>query len=318
MAGFGSTIQSEFRRGSTTLRLILVNVAIFLLINIGIIISTLMLWKSAFVPMGAGSVFVGEYWLAATSNLELLMYKPWSVFTYMFLHADLFHIFFNMLILYFTGRIFVQFVGEKKLLNTYILGGLAGALLYIATQNIFPLLRELTPAGGDIMLGASASVMAVFVGAATYAPNLEVFLFGLIRLKLKWIALFYVLLDATSLGAMDGVAHFAHLGGAIWGFFSVRALKQGKDISAWFDRIIDFFANLGKPKSRLKVKYSSGRTSYKQAQTPPPRNDYDYNAQKAAKQKQIDKILDKISKSGYDSLTKEEKAFLFNESKNGR
>lgn len=295
-------------------RIIIVNLAVFLLLVISEGLSRLMIWDGAYMMVGETPIFVGEYWVAATSNLEALMYKPWTVFTYMFVHMRFFHIFFNMLILYFTGRIFLQFMGGRKMLNTYLLGGLAGALLHILAYNLFPLLRELSPAGGDIMIGASASVMAIFVGAATYAPNLEVFLFGILRLKLKWIAIFYVLIDVTSLGAMDGVAHFAHLGGAIWGFFVVNSLKRGKDISKWFDGIISFFANFGKPRTRMKVKYRS-RSQPKQK---PPRSDYDYNANKVAQQKKIDEILDKISKSGYDSLTKEEKAFLFNVTKDGK
>lgn len=308
MAGFGDVIRNEFKRGAMHMRLIIINLAVFLIINISLILVTLMKWDIAYIPW---------HWMAATSKLELLLYKPWSLVTYMFVHVDFYHILFNMLILYFTSRIFIQFMGEKKLLNTYLLGGLAGAAMHIIAQNVFPLLRELTPIGGDVMIGASASVMAIFVGAAVYAPNLEVFLFGLIRLKLKWIALFYVFTDIAGLGAMDGVAHFAHLGGAIWGFAAVSSLKKGKDIGRWFDGVIDFFSFKRRPKrrTRMKVKYSAKRDSGRHT---PPRDDHEYNARKADTQKRIDEILDKISKSGYESLTKEEKAFLFNYSKNAK
>ena len=205
-----------------------------------------------------------------------------------------------MLWLYFLGTLFVQFIGERKLYTVYIAGGILGALLYILFFNIFPVFETVNSSA--IALGASASVMAVVVGIGTYAPDYEIRLFGVISVKLKYIALVSFVMDVLSISSSNSGGHIAHIGGAALGFFFAKRWAKGKDITAWVGKSTDFLLSLVKPskKSKMKVKYK--RTST---------NDYENGSRKKEEQAEIDSILDKISRSGYDSLSKKEKEILF-------
>jgi hypothetical protein len=216
-----------------------------------------------------------------------------------------------MLVLFFAGKMLEGYLGKKRILSTYIIGGLAGAIFYLISHNIFPLLLE----KGDIpMIGASASVFAILTALAIYVPNYEIFLFGAFKVKLKYLAAIWIALDVLKIGSNDGIAHFAHLGGAIWGFIFISNLRKGKDLSLWFDKIVSFLVKLFTPKKKIKIVWNKKqKTNYK---SKPPRDDYDYNANKKDRQDRVDEILDKIKESGYDSLTKAEKDFLFDASKN--
>ena len=201
------------------------------------------------------------------------------------------------------GKLLQEYLGGKKLLSTYILGGISGGILYIITYNFFPLFHS---SGIYIpMLGASASIMAVTVASATLLPDYRVHLFLIGEVSLKYIAGFLVIVDLISFGSNDQVAHFAHLGGALFGFTYIRQLKKGNDLAGWFHKLMDKLAGGFGSSQRpgMKVKYK--RTV----------DDETFVTNKRARQERTDEILDKISKSGYGSLTNEEKEFLFKSSK---
>ena len=223
------------------------------------------------------------------------------------MHGGFMHILMNMLIFFFMGKMLEQYLGSKKVLSIYILGGIAGALIYFGAHNIFPLLSE---RGHIPMVGASASVMAILAATATYAPNIEVYVFGVLKVKLYIIAIIYGLIDVMSLNSGDGVAHFAHLGGALWGFLYITQYKKGNDMAKWFDRLMSSFKGLFKKSPKIKVAHSKYRGKSKSKKTTSPRNDYDYNSNKMSKQVQLDAILDKIKVGGYECLSAEEKRFL--------
>jgi membrane associated rhomboid family serine protease len=293
---FIADIKRQYKSGSALIKLIFINVAMFLLVHL----VGLLLWL--FGIAGGSELMV--YWLALPADLGSLITKPWSLVSYMFLHESLMHILMNMLVLYFGGQIFMQFLNQKKLVGVYVLGGLAGGLLYIISFNLFPVFENILM--GSLALGASASVMAVLVAAATYVPNFVVRLVFLGNVKLKYIALVYVVLDVISIRQGNAGGHIAHIGGALLGFLFVKQLQSGNDITAFLTQLLDYFKALFSSKRKMKVVYKNpGKT----------KTDYDYNAQKKANQQKIDAILDKIAKSGYDSLTGEEKAILFDASK---
>jgi hypothetical protein len=207
------------------------------------------------------------------------------------------HILFNILWLYWFGRIFLEFLDEKKLLGVYILGGLAGAILYILSFNLFPAFAQILPVSRA--LGASAAVLAIVISISVYVPNYTITLLFIGPVRLKYIAAFMIVLDIISIAGSNAGGHIAHLGGALFGWLFIRQYRKGYDLTRGINRLFKKTSAWFSPKSRLKVEYKKSAT------------DYDYNMQKAERQKLIDDILDKISKSGYDSLTKEEKEILF-------
>lgn len=293
-------IKREFRQGSVLMRLMFINIGVFLLINIVDLIFFLFRIPEFTGPCGNNISFI-TYWISVPADPMQLLFRPWTIFTYMFAHEGVMHILFNMLVFYFSGKIFLQYLNEKKLLSTYILGGLAGAILFILSYNLFPIFSESVDCA--ICLGASASVMAVMIAIAAFVPNLAVnlILFGPVRLK--YIAIIYVVIDLISIKSSNAGGHIAHLGGAMWGYFYILQYKKGKDLSAWFSNIFDSASGIFKKKSKIRVEYKK-------------QSDSQYNADKIQRQQKIDEILDKISKSGYESLTKEEKEFLFKASNN--
>ncbi|TXB65370.1 rhomboid family intramembrane serine protease [Vicingus serpentipes] len=292
---FIEDIKRQYKSGSALIKLIFINVAMFLLVHI----VGLFLW---FFGISNGSELM-VYWLALPADFSNLITKPWSLISYMFLHESLMHILMNMLVLYFGGQIFLQFLNQNKLVGVYLLGGLAGGLLYILAFNIFPVFENVLM--GSLALGASASVMAVLVAAATHVPNFVVRLVFLGNVKLKYVALVYVVLDIISIRQGNSGGHIAHIGGALLGFLFAKQLQTGKDITLFINQLLAYFKTMFSTKRKMKVVYKNpGKT----------KTDYDYNAQKKANQQKVDAILDKIAKSGYDSLTGEEKAILFDAS----
>lgn len=285
-------LKHQYKTGTTLVKFIFINVAVFVLVHIiGLII-----YFFTGVP---GSELVA-YWLSLPADLEQLLYRPWTIITYMFLHTGFIHLAFNMLILYFGGQIFLQFLDSKKLLGTYLLGGIAGGILYILSFNLFPVFTPIVK--GALALGASASVMAVLIAIAAYVPNFSVRLVLIGEVKLKYIALFYIVMDIISIPNGNAGGHLAHLGGAFFGFYFAYQLRKGKDITVGINRLLNYLSTLFSGKRKMKVVYKKpGKT----------KSDMEYNAQKKANQEKIDEILDKISKSGYDSLSKDEKAILF-------
>lgn len=289
-------LKHQYKTGTALIKFIFINVAVFVLVHlIGLLIY--------FFTGVSGSSMVAS-WLALPADLGQLILKPWTIITYMFLHEGFLHLAFNMLILYFGGQIFLQFLDAKKLIGTYILGGISGGLLYILALNIFPVFNETVSV--NKIIGASASVMAVLIAIAVYVPNYNIRLMFLGNIKLKYIALVFILKDLIYLPFDNPGGYIAHFGGTFFGFYFVYRLRSGKDITVGVNRLLNYFAYLFSSKRKMKVVYKNpGKT----------KSDVAYNAQKAANQQKIDAILDKISKSGYDSLSKEEKAILFDASK---
>jgi membrane associated rhomboid family serine protease len=284
-------IINYFKRGSTVARLIGVNVAVFVVL--ALVRLLFYLWNN-----DAIGYQMTEY-IAVSSNTKEVLTKPWTLVTYSFLHVHFFHILFNMIVLYVGGRLFSQFIGEGRLVPTYILGAIVGAGFYIAAYNFFPAFESVRTQG--LAWGASASVLAIFFTVAVYMPNyqLPLLLFG--RIRLKYIAIVFVIIDLLSIERGNPGGHIAHLGGAAWGFLYATLLKTRFDPAGFFYKVFKSLKNLFSRKSKIRVHYTSSR----------PLNDYEYNKQRAENQKEIDRILEKISKSGYQSLSAKEKETLF-------
>jgi membrane associated rhomboid family serine protease len=269
-----------------------------ILINIGIFALQMIFDALGFLI--TGSDFDSSFWFTVPADLGALIYRPWSVLTYMFFHHNFLHIFFNLMVLFFGGQIFSQFIPGKKILSIYLLGGFAGAALYIAAYNIFPVLAADMPYMRA--LGASASVMAVFVAIAAYQPNYKMQFRFIGDIPLKYVAMGFILLDFINIKNNTG-GHIAHLGGAIFGYLYGLNLKSGKDLVSGFERFLEKTLNA---LPHFKKKKSPLKTVYKKTKT-----DQEFHERKAEYQKEMDAILDKISRHGYDSLSKAEKDFLF-------
>ena len=292
--GFSGNIKNQFRSANTLERIIIVNVAVFLLFAVMKALMKLFMTS-------LDSFFIPSQWLAVPASISSLVFRPWTIITYMFYHEDFFHILFNMLWLFWMGKIFTEYLGNKKLFSTYILGGICGALLYIAAYNIFPLFSQAV--NSSFALGASAGVLAITIATATLLPEYRIGILFLGPVALKYVALVTVFLDLISVSGSNAGGHIAHLGGALFGFLYIRQLKKGRDIASGFNNLIDRMASVFS--GRRKMKVHRGRSKH----------DEDYVSTKRDIQEKTDKILDKISKSGYGSLTKEEKEFLFNTNK---
>lgn len=281
-------IKNSFKKGDVITKLIYINVAVFILVN---------LFDVFFMLFNVRSSFSLVNWLAVPDNLGELAYKPWSIITYMFLHKGFMHILFNLLWLFWLGRIFLAYFDPKKLLGVYLLGGLSGAVLYIFAFNVLPALQIYDSQA----LGASASVMAIVIAVSVFKPNYTINLLFIGPVKLIYLALVMLILDIIGMGGSNAGGHIAHLGGAVFGYFFASEYKKGHDITKGFNRFMDKLFALFKPKKKFKITYKRQK----------PTCDMDYNLRKKDNQAEIDRILDKISKSGYGSLTKKEKETLF-------
>ena len=284
-------IKQTFRQGNSLIKLIYVNAAIFILIKLTIIILLL---------FNISGDFIVSY-LAIPADLTQLLHRAWTPITYMFFHEGFFHIFFNMIGLYWFGRIFLLFFSEKQLVGLYLLGGLIAALFYVVAFNIFPYYSPLIHE--SLLLGASGSIMAILLATTIKSPNMELQMLFLGNVKLKYIAIFYVLTSFFGITSANGGGELAHLGGALAGYFFVVSLRQGKDMTKFLNRILDIFTDLFRPR-KLRVKPNPYRKNA-------PVSDAEFNMNKARKIAEIDRILDKIKTSGYDSLSAEEKKRLF-------
>lgn len=288
-------MKEAFRRGNIYIQLIYINVGIFVITTLTEVILQLF-------NRSLAGVFE---WLELPASLAQFIIQPWSIITYMFMHAGFMHILFNMLWLYWFGALFLMFFSAKHLRGLYLLGGICGGLLYMAAYNTFPYFRPLIDY--SFMLGASASVLAIVAATAYREPNypIRLFLFGTIRLK--YLALIVIGTDLLFITSSNAGGHIAHLGGALAGVWFAAGLSKGKDMTKWINKILDAIVSLFslKPrKPKMKVHYGTNR-----------QKDYDYNARKKSQSEEIDRILDKLKKSGYESLTTEEKKSLFDASK---
>lgn len=289
-------LKETYRQGSPTIRLIFINVTLYAVLQLILIAFRLFTFDGEFIFQ----------WLALPAHPAQLLERPWTLVTYMFLHRDIFHILFNMLTLYWFGKLFLMYHTGKQLTGLYLVGGVVAGLLYMAAYNIFPLFAGLTEF--SILMGASGSIMAIIVSTAMQAPNLEMRFLLLGNVKLKYIAIVAVLISLFSITSSNAGGQIAHLGGALYGYFFIVSLRRGSDTTRWISRLLDTVNNLFKPK-RLKVRkggtYRPGKMS-----------DAEYNVQKNRNMAEVDRILDKIKASGYGSLTEDEKNTLFQQRKN--
>ena len=293
-------IKQQWHTGGMLKRLLIINIGVFL----GIWAVELIGWL--FGAKGLSNYVLDQ--LMGTSDPVKLLRKPWSPVTYMFTHQAPMHLFWNMIMFWFSGQIFQSVLGDKRMLGNYLLGGLCGFAFY-ALGSLMP--AHLALGSNGPILGASAAVMSVFIGVASYRPDMQVNMFILGPVRLKYLGIAVLVLDLIAIrGGGNTGGHLAHLGGALYGFLAARQLNKGTDWSGAFvdrlERIRQFF--LRKRGSRMRVEKRPDRPTAKMT-------DADYNVAKKQKQERIDAILDKISRSGYDSLSKAERDFLFNSGK---
>lgn len=280
-----------YKNGDAMIKLIFINVAVFVFF-----------WFLALIDYLFKIQIAGgfNYYTALPSGISEFIKKPWTIFTYMFRHADFGHILWNMVFFYIFGRSFVTYLGGKKLLNTFILSGFSGGLLYIIAYNIFPAFSDVAEISRNI--GASGAIMGVAVAIVTYAPNAEITLPFNLRVRLLWIVLFSIVKDLMFFPEGNNAGGLlAHFGGAIFGYVSIRQFQKGRDITLGFGRFMDSIANWFKPKSKIKKVYSNSNSSKSKMKVVRSNKD----------QEEVNEILDKISRSGYESLSKSEKDFLF-------
>ena len=292
-------LKNEFRSGNVLTQLIIINVAMFIAINFVHLILFLSMGDRMLAAVKFDEVLS---WLMIPADFMKLITRPWTIITHMFAHQGFFHLLFNMLWLYWFGRILRDLTGNKMVLPLYILGGLAGAALLIVSYNVFPVLAGELPYAKA--LGASAGVMAIVIGTATLAPDYVMHLILIGPVRLKYIALFTLLLDVIGIPGPNTGGHIAHLGGALLGFVLVKQMQRGNDWSISFHNFTNAVIAAFKPQNGPRMAYKNKKGKTTQATRKTSKANF-------SKQEKIDQILDKISQSGYDSLTAEEKAFLF-------
>ena len=290
--GIRDDIKRTFSKGNSLTKLIYINIAVFLIISLVSVMGYLL--NNQTISVKTLNLF------SVPSSVSALLLRPWAILTYMFTHKDILHILFNMLWLYWFGLIFLEYLDQKKLVAVYLSGGISGAFVYIVSFNVFPVFSQVV--AESVAIGASASVMAVVVAIAVYVPDYSVNLFLLGRIKIKYVALVIFILTSVLDFSVNSGGKLAHIGGGLFGYIYTVNLRRGRDLGKGINRIIDFFATLFKPRRKMRVTYKKRTT------------DYEYNKARVDHQEKINKILDKISKGGYDSLTKEEKDLLFHES----
>ena len=279
-------LKYRFKNAGIVEQLIYVNLAVFLLVFIS---NTF-----GFLFQSNSNLLVN--WFALPANFDDFISKPWTIITYGFLHTSFLHILLNLIALFYIGHLFQQYFTAKQLINFYLLGTLFGGIIFVASYNFFPALQQ--TAHNSVVLGASAGISAIFIGIATYIPNYEL-KFPLIGFVKLWIlAAFWIAIDIIQIPAGNAGGHLAHIGGALFGFLYVTQASN-KELNI-LKRFKKFFQKKEKP---LKTAYKSGKKTSKTSR------------KKSTNQQEIDVILDKISKSGYDTLTKSEKDFLFKQGK---
>lgn len=314
-------IKREFSYGNMVTRLVIINAMVFVGINL--------IWVVLQISNGytTSSLYreILSFFAISSDWLEVLIH-PWSIITSMFLHEGFFHILFNMLMLYWFGRILGDLLGDHRILPLYLMAGLAGNLFYFISANTLPY-----AAGGSIAYGASGAVMGVVIATAVLAPDMEMRLLLLGNVKLKYIAAALLLIDIIGIGGMNNTGgHFAHLGGAVFGWVFIRRLQRGDDLSApvnnFLHKIQEFFRSLGQSRKKERgprVAYRNPKNKKEQApstsrfsrRTASKKGGKGASDSPLSHEERVDAILEKIKESGYEELTEEEKKYLFNASK---
>ncbi len=286
MASFGKDIRYKLERLNALEIIIVINIVVFIL---GFLLEKLL------------NVNDSLYWLKLPSDFFDFLYTPWTLITYGFTHYGFFHILFNLIVLFYISRIILNLFKPKTVLSIYFLGIIFGGLAFLLIYNVVPI-TMLTPVAG--LIGASAGVRALLIFVCAYMPQTEVRL-AFWNVKLMYIGIVVVIFDIVGLFGINQGGNIAHLGGALLGYVYATQLQKGIDIGSGFQTAMDWVENLFKVKKNSPLKTVYKGTTGKVAGH--AKNEF----QEFSKQKQIDLILDKIGKSGYESLTKEEKAFLF-------
>lgn len=245
---------------------------------------------------------------ALPADPRALLSRPWTLFTYMFLHIDFFHILFNLLWLFWFGKIFLEFLSKKKLVWTYLLGGIFGGLTYVFFYNYFPVFSK--NVGISFALGASAAVMGIVSSISFYVPRYTIQLFLIGKVRILYIAILLFVLDFFMIRSDNSGGHIAHIGGALYGMGFALWLKESFRLKDWWRSLRSHRISGSKNGRKTNSGFPGSQAR--------PQNDEEYNSLKAERQRKIDDILDKISKSGYESLSKEEKEFLFKASEKGK
>lgn len=237
-----------------------------------------------------------DLFLAASNDWHVMLSRPWSVITHMFTHLDFGHFIFNMFALYTAGKLFRHFADSSKLVTLYLLGGIAGFLFFLISSILLGI-----PEDAGYYLGASAAVMAIVLAIGTLRPDFTIKLFGVFEMRLIWLCGMLILVDLISIRkGFNSGGHIGHLGGALFGWYYANQYKKGKHMASWLDRFIGKIS-----------KWFGARSQASSSEHRRPKSDEEFNAEKRKRQQRVDQILDKISRSGYESLSKEEKDFLF-------
>ena len=281
------------RPNNAVAQIIIINVAVF----VGLFLIGLLR------HVGLGQVAEIIHWqFAIPSPIEEFIFRPWTIITYAFNHAGIFHIFFNMLVFYWFGRLFTEYIGSQKLINLYVISAMSGAVVYLLVYNLIPGMPIST------MVGASGAVYGIVVATATMLPDYRFYMLFLGPVKIMYIALFYVFISLFTLERGVNIGgELAHLTGALVGFIYTKQLQKGNELGVFVFKIMEFFRVLFSPKPKIKVTHKKTGKSSSSSASPSKKSD--------VSQAEIDAILDKISEKGYESLTKEEKQKLFNASK---
>ncbi|MDP3928879.1 MAG: rhomboid family intramembrane serine protease [Bacteroidota bacterium] len=285
-------LKYKFKQGNAVVQIILINVLVYLGFSL------VSLFFFLFNQTNVLASFMK--WLMLPAAFQNFMWQPWSIFSYMFLHEGFFHLLFNMLWLYWLGNLFQQYLGNTKTFQAYILGGVFGGLIYMLAYNIFPAFSN--QVYSSFALGASAGVLSLVVAAATLLPEYSIQLLIIGQVRLKYIALFSVLLDLISIPNGNAGGHIAHVGGAAFGYLFIKLIYSQSNIPGALDSIFNGIGSWFKPKPNLHIHHKNKSAKATASNTKP-------------NQQEIDAILDKISKKGYESLSQKEKEILFKASK---
>ena len=303
------SIKAKYNASSLLMRIIYINIAFFVILRLGGMLS--------FLAIGNSDTLVR--WFELPSNLWSLAMRPWTIVTYMFSHYDVLHILFNMLWLYWLGRIFLECFNPKQLVALYVLGGVAGAALYVVAYNLLPHLSS----SNSWLIGASASVMAIVIAISVYRPDYQISLLFIGGISLKWVAIATVFIDLIGIESANFGGHIAHIGGMLVGLWFGMSIKRGRDITAWFNRSVDWMVARFKGHSHKPWKPIGGKSfkSSKSSQSSSSSNNTNNGnessnvASSTVDESRLDDILGKLKRSGYDALSDDEKEFLFNASR---
>ncbi|MBR6685979.1 MAG: rhomboid family intramembrane serine protease [Paludibacteraceae bacterium] len=293
MANILEEIKQSFNKGNYLTRLIYINAGVFLVVQ---------LLSVVFYLLDISNIWFT--YLELPAFFHTLMKQPWSIITYMFMHRDLIHLIFNLLALYWFGKIFIDYFSQKQLVGLYILGGIGGAIFYLIAYNITNTFQY--NIFFSYLIGASASVMAIIFALVRYIPDEEINLALIGPVKLKYLGIGMLILDIIGTTSGNAGGSIAHIGGAVTGYlFGHLMVNSGKDITEPINKLItwvnDFFKRNKKPKFTIHKNTSKTDEEW----------NIENNNRKRENNEEIDRILDKIKKTGYANLSDEEKKKLF-------